>query len=106
MFLVEPFITFASALCECGSDTREQLVVVISVVVHHTAYPLATMGRVESFVLFSAVSGVVLTPLAVILVAIFISVLEIHNHHSLVECLYWVADKALLYPKVVFAVAI
>lgn len=49
---------------------------------------------------------VVLTPLAVILVAIFISVLEIHNHHSLVECLYWVADKALLYPKVVFAVAI
>ena len=53
MFFVEPFVTLASALCECESDTREQLVVGISVVVHHTAYPLATMGRVESFVLFS-----------------------------------------------------
>jgi hypothetical protein len=69
MSLVEPFITLASALCECGRDTREQLVVGISVVVHQTAYPLATMGRVESFVLLS--------PLAVIFVAISISVLEI-----------------------------
>ncbi|WP_280120716.1 helicase-related protein [Sangeribacter muris] len=43
---------------------------------------------------------------AVIFVAIFISVLEIHNHHPLVEGLGRVADKALLYPKVVFAVAI
>jgi hypothetical protein len=49
---------------------------------------------------------VVLTPLAVILVAIFISVLEIYNHHPLVECLCKVADKALLYPKVMLAVAI
>ena len=47
-----------------------------------------------------------LTPLAVIFVAIFISVLEIHNHHPLVEGLGRVADKALLYPKVVFAIAI
>jgi hypothetical protein len=49
---------------------------------------------------------VVLTPLAVIFVAISFSVLEIHNHHSLVECLGGIADKALFYPKVVFAVTI
>lgn len=47
-----------------------------------------------------------LTPLAVIFVAIFISVLEIYNHHSLVECIGGIADKSLLYPKVVLAVAI
>ena len=64
------------------------------------------MGRVE--VSYCSVPGavVVLTPLAVIFVARFISVLEIHNHHPLVECLCRVAYKALLYPKVVLAVAI
>ena len=49
---------------------------------------------------------VVLTPLAVIFVAIFIEVLEIYKYHSLSVGLSWVTYKALLYPKVVLAVAI
>ena len=49
---------------------------------------------------------VVLTPLAVIFVAIFIEILEIYNHHSLVEGLGGIADKALFYPKVMFAITI
>lgn len=48
----------------------------------------------------------VLTPLAVILVAIFIGLLEFYNHHPLVEGLGRVADLALLHPKVVLAIPI
>ena len=47
----EPLATFVTAIFECASDYRKEVTRLGSEVVHHSAYLLPTMGRVECFIL-------------------------------------------------------
>ena len=47
----EPLVTFLTALFECWSDYRKEVSLLGAVIIHHSAYLLATMGRVECFIL-------------------------------------------------------
>ena len=47
----EPLVTFLTALFEGWSDYRKEFTLLGAVVVHHSAYLLATMGGVECFIL-------------------------------------------------------
>jgi hypothetical protein len=48
----EPLVTFVTALFEGWSDYRKEGSFLGAVVIHHSANPLPSAGRVEGFVLF------------------------------------------------------
>lgn len=47
----EPLVTFLTALFEGWCDYRKEFTIFGSIVVHHFAYLLTTMGRVECLIL-------------------------------------------------------
>ena len=94
-FLIEPLITFSATLCECWSDTREQLSVSVSVIVLVSLAPMA-IADVENLVLFSAGSSGCAYSVGGHSCCHIIISLEIHNQNTIIKYLLRVSYFSLL----------